>query len=285
MQQGWGEWSPFEHALAGLPTAWEHYPAEQHFRERPYHYLPDLSLVLDVLRVTGGPVLDLACGTGRIAIALAREGYDVVGVDFNRGFVEHARAQAERLGSEITGRVRFEVGDARNFSRSERFGLVVMMDQAFKYLLRHDDHLDCLQCVRDHLRDDGRFLVEHRCLFKLPDAGTGATYPFEWNGRMWDGVDTYDAIQQVGVSAYVPADAPHAEPRLDPCRDFTYQELALLHKVVGFELVDVFSDLDERHEATPYFDAAMVLRKCPPWRPAQRATRGCVAANECEEVS
>lgn len=266
MQRGWGEWSPFEHEVRSLPTAWAEYPAAQHSVERPYDYLPDLSLVLDVLRVTGGPVLDLACGTGRIALALAREGYEVVGLDFNRGFVEHARSEAERLGSEITGGVRFEVGDMRNFSLPERFGLVVMMDQAFKYLLHHDEHLDCLQRVRHHLRDDGRFLVEHRCLFKLPDAGTGATYCFEWNGRNWDGVDTYDAIQQVGVSAYIAADAPRDEPRLDPCRDFTYQELALLHKVVGFELIDVFSDLDERDEATSYFDAAMVLRKCAPWQ-------------------
>lgn len=267
MQRGWGTWSPFEHEIRTLPTAWEDYPAEQQCRERPYGYLPELGLVLELAARTGGPILDLGCGTGRVALALAREGYEVVGLDLNPAFVERARAEAARPGSEISGRVRFEVGDARDFRLGERFGLVVMMDQAFKYLLHHDDHLDCLSCVREHLHDQGRFLVEHRCLFKLPDAGPGETYTFAWSGGEWAGVDTYDPILQVGVTALQPLDRPETAPSLDPCRDFTYQELALLHKVVGFELEETVNDLDERAETAPYFDAALVLKKCDPWQP------------------
>jgi hypothetical protein len=125
--------------------------------------------------------------------------------------------------------------------------------------------------VREHLRDDGRFLVEHRCLFKLPDAGTGETYGFAWNGREWAGVDTYDPIQQVGVTAFQAADQPDTLPNLDPCRDFTYQELALLHKVSGFELEEFVNDLDERPTTTPFFDVALVLKKTAPWRPRREA--------------
>lgn len=274
MQRGWGEWSPFQHEIQSLPTTWEEYPAEQQCVERPYDYLPDLDLILEVAQRTGGPILDLACGTGRIALALAREGFDVVGLDFNADFIARARAEAERLGSELMGSLRFEVGDARSFCLPERFGLIVMMDQAFKYLLHHDDHLDCLHTVREHLRDDGRFLVEHRCLFKLPDAGAGETYSFAWSGGEWAGVDTYDPVQQVGVAAFQALDQPDAAPHLDPCRDFTYQELALLHKVVGFSLEEIVNDLDERSETTPFFDAAMVLKKAEPWRPSPSRHQG-----------
>jgi SAM-dependent methyltransferase len=266
MQRGWGDWSPFQHEIRNLPTTWEEYPAEQQCLERPYDYLPDLELVREVAAHTGGPILDLACGTGRIALALALDGYEVVGLDFNAEFIGRAQAEAERVAAALTGSVRFEVGDARHFELPERFGLIVMMDQAFKYLLHHDDHLDCLQSVREHLRDDGRYLVEHRCLFKLPDAGAGETYSFAWSGREWAGVDTYDPVLQVGVTAFQPLDEPDAPPHLDPCRDFTYQELALLHKVVGFELDEIVNDLDERPETTPFFDAAMVLKKRAPWR-------------------
>ncbi|MCC2670938.1 MAG: SAM-dependent methyltransferase [Armatimonadetes bacterium] len=266
MQRGWGSWSPFEHEVRGLPTAWEKYPAEQQCVERPYDYLPDLNLVLEVARRTGGPVLDLACGTGRVALALGRAGYDVVGLDFNPAFIQRAQAEASRA-SDLAGSVRFEVADARCFELPERFGLIVMMDQAFKYLLHHDDHLDCLHAIRRHLRDDGRFLVEHRCLFKLPDAGPGETYTYAWNGEEWAGVDEYDPILQVGVTASQPLDRPDAAPMLDPCRDFTYQELSLLHRVVGFELEESVNDLDERSATTPYFDAALVLKKAPAWRP------------------
>src|SRR5438874_394132 len=84
----------------------------------------------------------------------------------------------------------------------------------------YDYQLDCLACVRDHLAPDGRFLVQHRCVFKLPDGGAGETYAFEREGREWVGVDTYDPIQQVSVIAAQPADDPGAQPELDPCRDF-----------------------------------------------------------------
>lgn len=271
MQRGWGEWSPLEREVSLLPEAWREYPADEHCQERPHDYLPDLDLVLEVAGRTGGPVLDLACGTGRIALALARQGLPVVGLDFNEGFIQHAREAVRDLPEERRGRVRFEAGDARCFRLPERFGLVVMMDQAFKYLLRHDDHLDCLHCVREHLREDGRFLVEHRCLFRLPDLGSTEPYSFTWHGREWVGVDTYDPVQQIGVTASQPLDEPDAPATLDPCRDFTYQELSLLHRVAGFELEDVVHDLDERDPSTTYFDAALILKKGTPWTP--RGTR------------
>jgi SAM-dependent methyltransferase len=267
MQRGWGDWSPFSTEVRLLPNAWENYPVEQQCQDRPYDYLPDLALVLEWAGRCGGPILDLACGTGRLALALARHGYPVVGLDINPEFIEQARREQRRLGPEVAARVRFEAGDARAFHLPERFGLILMMDQAFKYLLSHDDHLDCLQGVREHLREDGRFLVEHRCLFKLPDGGPGETYSFTWRGQECVGVDTYDPVQQIGVAAFQPAEDPHAPPELDPCRDFTYQELALLHKVVGLELDEIVSDLDAREPTTTHFDAALILKRTLPWRP------------------
>lgn len=274
MQRGFGHWSPFEREVPLLPNAWEGVPAEQQCLDRPYDYLPDLDLVLEWAARCGGPVLDLACGNGRLALALAGHGYRVVALDINPSFVERARSEAERLDPEAARRLRFEVGDARSFALGERFGLIIMMDQAFKYLLDHEDQLDCLQCVRDHLRDDGRFLVEHRCVLKFPDAGAGEAYTFAARGREWVALDTYDPIQQVGVTASQPMEDPTAPADLDPCRDFTYQELALLHRVVGLELDEILSDLDEREPTTLYFDAAMVLRKAAPWRPRSLRVSG-----------
>lgn len=267
MQRGWGDWSPFEHELEHLPGAYEGFSPDRQCEERPPDYLPDLDLVLELARRCPGPILDLACGTGRIALALAARGYQVVGIDSNPAFIERAQSLAAALPYPPPIPPRFEHADARSFAVSERFGLVVMMDQAFKYLLRHEDHLECLDRVRSHLNDTGRFLVEHRCLLKLPDAGPGDSYTFTEDGREWLGIDTYDAIQQVGLSVFQPIDPPAAAPVLQPIRDFTYAELSLLHRVVGFELEEVVSDLDERGPTTTYFDAAFVLKKCPPWRP------------------
>lgn len=270
MNDAWGEWSPFAEELPSLPNAWEGYPAEEHRRERPHDYLPEWEFVAELAGRHGGPVLDLGCGTGRITLALAEAGYEAVGLDLNPGFIRHAQAEADRRSPEVRARVRFVQGDARHFALPERFALVLMLDQSFKYLLAHADHLDCLQCVRDHLRDDGRFLVEHRCLLKLPDRECGEPYACTWAGQEWVGVDSYDPVQQVGVSAFQPLDDPAAAVRLEPCRDFTYQELSLLHTVIGFTPERILHDLAEREPGTTYFDAAFVLEKCPPWRPRSR---------------
>lgn len=266
MQRGWGNWSPFQGELEFLPGAYDGYAADRQCEERPFHYLPELPLVLEYAARFEGPVLDLACGTGRLALALAERGHQVYALDLNPAFVARAQQEAELRSPCVRERVHFGVGDARSFRLNVRFGLILMMDQAFKYLLRHDDHLDCLSCVRAHLRDEGRFLVEHRCLLKFPDAGPGDSYTFTEGDREWLGTDCYDAIQQVGVSAFQPADEPDAIPSLQPIRDFTYAELSLLHRVIGFQLDEVVSDLDEREPSTTYFDAALLLKKVPPWR-------------------
>ncbi len=153
------------------------------------------------------------------------------------------------------------MGDARSLSLPERFGLVAMLDQAFKYLLTHEDHLACLSRVREHLRDDGRFLVEHRCFFRLPTAADETPYEFRWREGDWVGVDTYDPVQQVHLSAYQPADDPEGPTLVEPIRDFTWQELSLLHHVSGFVLEEVWHDLDERAEPVDYFDGAFLWTK------------------------
>jgi SAM-dependent methyltransferase len=271
LQRGWGEWTPLASELPTLPVIWHHYCPEQQHRERPPDYLPELDLVLGCAAGTGGPILDLACGTGRVSHVLARHGFPTVGLDLNPQFIRKAQELTPSPVADGVSSLRFEVGDARAFSLPERFALVVMLDQSFKYLLTHDDQLACLSQVRRHLLPHGRFLVEHRCMLKLPDAGPGTPYAYSWNDEEWAAIDIYDAIAQVGVSHSQPLDQPDREPLLDPCRDFTYQELVLLHRVSGFELEAVWSDLGERSPDTTHFDAFLLLKPVAPWQPAPPA--------------
>lgn len=84
-----------------------------------------------------GPVLDVGCGSGDLAIALARAGHDVVGVDFVPAAIELARERAAALPDDVRRRLRFEVGDAREPSRlGHAFGAVV--DSGFLHLFDHD---------------------------------------------------------------------------------------------------------------------------------------------------
>ena len=84
------------------------------------------------------PVLDVGCGTGDLAIALARQGREVTGIDFVASAIDEARERARALPEDARRRLRFEVGDALALSAGNRtFGAVV--DSGFLHLFDHDD--------------------------------------------------------------------------------------------------------------------------------------------------
>ncbi len=102
----------------------------------------------------GLPVLELACGTGRVAIPIAREGVRVVGLDRSPAMLGRAREKSIGLSS-----VRWVEGDMRDFDLPERFGLIFIPFRSFQHLLTVEDQLSCLSCIRRHLAPAGRLAI------------------------------------------------------------------------------------------------------------------------------
>src|SRR6266536_3907628 len=94
---------------------------------------------------TGGPVLELACGTGRVSIPIARLGFAVTGLDIVPGMVERASSKAVGLPT------RWIEGDARTFDLGEQFRLIFLTGNAFQAFLTNADQEALLQRVRAHL--------------------------------------------------------------------------------------------------------------------------------------
>ncbi|MEZ4503689.1 MAG: class I SAM-dependent methyltransferase [Dehalococcoidia bacterium] len=107
-------------------------------------------------RETGGPVLEVACGTGRVAIPIARLGIPVVGLDVVPGMLERARVKSAGLPT------RWVEGDARSFDLDERFRLVFLTGNAFQAFLTRADQASMLARVRAHLEADGLLAFETR---------------------------------------------------------------------------------------------------------------------------
>ena len=107
-------------------------------------------------RETGGPVLELACGTGRVSIPIARLGYAVTGLDIVPGMVERARSKSADLPA------RWVEGDARAFDLGEHFRLIFLTGNAFQLFLTRADQEALLEQVRAHLHDEGLFAFETR---------------------------------------------------------------------------------------------------------------------------
>lgn len=104
----------------------------------------------------GGPVLELACGTGRLTVPLRLAGADITGLDRSREMLEVARSKTERHGTEIE----YVHADARSYSLGRLFRLIFIANNSLSHLLRREDVEACLRCVRQHLAPDGRFIVD-----------------------------------------------------------------------------------------------------------------------------
>ncbi|HLW01142.1 MAG TPA: class I SAM-dependent methyltransferase [Ktedonobacterales bacterium] len=121
-------------------------------------YYDDYPLTEQWARTLGGPLLDLACGTGRMALRLAALGYQVAGVDITPEMVARARQKAAQQGFSID----FVVADARAFQLQRQFSLIYMLENAFQFFLTRADQEALLARVREHLTPEGCFLFETR---------------------------------------------------------------------------------------------------------------------------
>ena len=118
----------------------------------------DRALIEQWARELGGPLLDLACGTGRMALRMAARGYEVTGVDVVPEMIEQARKKAaERVLS-----VAWVVADGRAFHLNQQFSFIFMLCHAWQFFLAREDQEALLARVREHLQPGGCFLFETR---------------------------------------------------------------------------------------------------------------------------
>jgi SAM-dependent methyltransferase len=117
----------------------------------------DLPLYLDLARRQGPNVLEVACGSGRVLVPLARAGYQVVGIDASPHMLALAQSKldAEGLNASLLQ------ADMRTFQLNRRdFDLAIIAVKSFAYLTEVNDQLECLQAIRGHLRSCGRLAMD-----------------------------------------------------------------------------------------------------------------------------
>lgn len=102
----------------------------------------------------GGPALELAIGTGRIALPLAAEGIAVDGIDIAPAMVARLR---EKPGGDAIG---VTMGDIADVGVEGRYRLVYVVYNSLFNLLTQDEQVRCFCNVAAHLTDDGVFVVE-----------------------------------------------------------------------------------------------------------------------------
>ena len=106
---------------------------------------------------SGGPVLELGAGTGRVALAIAAAGVAIHALDSDASMLERLRSKLSLAPADVQARTSVVSGDMRTFELAERFALIICPFRTFLHNVTEADQLACLARVRHHLRPSGRF--------------------------------------------------------------------------------------------------------------------------------
>ncbi len=128
----------------------------ERYDERTTSRADEVDAIVDVLveLAAGGPVLELAVGTGRIALPLASRGVGVQGIDLSEAMVARLRAKPGGAELDVT------IGDIAETRVEGSFSLVYLVANTIMNLTPQDEQLACFENASAHLRPGGRFLIE-----------------------------------------------------------------------------------------------------------------------------
>jgi SAM-dependent methyltransferase len=116
----------------------------------------DVGFYLEEARRSGGPVVELGVGTGRIAVPIAAEGIRIIGVDSSRAMLEVCARRAALAGVDVDLRV----GDLRDPPVAERVPLVICPFRSLLHMHTKEDRLGVLAAAHKLLLPDGRFVFD-----------------------------------------------------------------------------------------------------------------------------
>jgi len=183
-----------------------------------------------------GRALELAIGTGRVALPLAQRGVEVHGIDLSQAMVAKLR---EKPGGE---RIPVAIGDIATTRVDGSFRLVYLVYNTIDNLTTQDEQVACFRNAAEHLEPGGRFLIEVGVpeLRRLPPGDTMRV--FGADKTHW-GIDEYDVVNQGLVSHHFSrTDGETFERSSGPFRYVWPSELDLMARIAGMSLRERCAD-------------------------------------------
>ncbi|MAU08750.1 MAG: hypothetical protein CL607_02920 [Anaerolineaceae bacterium] len=216
----------------------------------------DLAVYSQLAEEYGGPIFDVGCGTGRVLLHLAQEGYKVHGIDNNRAMLDLFDDKLAAL-PQLAENISYAEGDVLSYEDSTRYSLILLTYNALMHFHEQDVQIALLEKLRSLIADDGLLVID------LPNAGDtfatedsdsiifDRTFLDPETGYMvmlqsFSELDRttqlmqvdwiYDIITEDGAVRRIVA--PHL------LRYYFYPEIKLLLERTGFTIEGVFGDTD-----------------------------------------
>ena len=186
----------------------------------------------------GGPALEFAIGTGRIALSLAALGVPVDGIELSFAMVERLRLKPGGATLDVA------IGDMSRLAIGRRYGLVYLVFNTIFNLLTADDQIRCFENAARHLDDGGCFVVETA----VPSAWITPARPdyihaerVGMNEIVFD-VARYDPVSQLLEENHVRLATDGITMSPIVCRLITPGEMDLMARIAGLRLTERFAD-------------------------------------------
>ncbi len=218
--------------------------------------MEDIPFYVNQAAQTGGPILELACGTGRVAIPLMEAGHEVWGVDLSSEMLEVLKEKRSALAPDVQARIHLVHGDMSRFDLGRRFSLIIIPFRGFQGLITRKQQEGCLRCVREHLAPEGRFVVnvfkpytvldESWCqgqalIREVVDPRTGCRIRFSDHRRK---IDVANQVIYPDLIFDIEHPDGNAEKLVEPLAlSYFYEDqIRALLEQSGLRIVDAFSD-------------------------------------------
>jgi SAM-dependent methyltransferase len=227
------------------------YSDGRHYDLGNEHQVGDIPFYLKQIEKYGGPVLELACGTGRITIPVAERGIEITGLDVSTAMLAHARQKSQAGGLNID----WVEADCRDFKLNKRFSLIFFPFNSMAHLHDLESIESCFFCVRQHLRTEGRFIIDVfqpdlQILTRSPEKRYPVAEYVDPDGRGTVVItenNLYDSATQVNRIKWYYGLRQEGGERVESLnmRIFYPQELDGLLHYNGFVVEEKFGDYDE----------------------------------------
>jgi SAM-dependent methyltransferase len=125
-----------------------------------YRDRQDVSFYVGLCRASGGEVLELGCGTGRLLIPAAEAGCAITGLDGSDSMLKRCQAKLDAVLPEVRKRVTLVEADMTGFSLDRKFALATVPFRPLQHLVSVEEQLSFLACVHRHLEPRGKLALD-----------------------------------------------------------------------------------------------------------------------------